>query len=68
MFYHAYDGYMTHAFPRDDLKPISCTGVSVQGFSKMNEEPHVMGCSGHRTKPKGFAIHHLARLRRPRKR
>jgi transposase len=27
MFYHAYDGYMTHAFPHDDLKPISCTGV-----------------------------------------
>ena len=23
MFTHAYDGYMTHAFPHDELKPLS---------------------------------------------
>lgn len=26
MFYHAYNNYMTNAFPADELKPISCTG------------------------------------------
>ncbi|EEB06802.1 alpha mannosidase-like protein [Schizosaccharomyces japonicus yFS275] len=27
MFHHGYDGYLTHAFPADELKPISCTGA-----------------------------------------
>jgi mannosidase alpha-like ER degradation enhancer 2 len=27
IFYHAYDNYMVHAFPRDELKPISCTAA-----------------------------------------
>ncbi|ETO60672.1 hypothetical protein F444_21151, partial [Phytophthora nicotianae P1976] len=26
MFYHAYNGYLTHAFPQDDLLPVSCKG------------------------------------------
>ncbi|OQR97129.1 ER degradation-enhancing alpha-mannosidase-like protein [Achlya hypogyna] len=26
MFYHAYDNYMRHAFPLDNLRPISCKG------------------------------------------
>ncbi|GMF12258.1 unnamed protein product [Phytophthora lilii] len=26
MFYHAYNGYLTHAFPQDDLLPLSCRG------------------------------------------
>jgi hypothetical protein len=26
MFDHAWKGYMTHAFPDDELKPLSCTG------------------------------------------
>ncbi|CAI5745687.1 unnamed protein product [Peronospora destructor] len=26
MFYHAYTGYLTHAFPQDDLQPLSCRG------------------------------------------
>ena len=26
MFYHAYDAYMTHAFPAAELRPLSCTG------------------------------------------
>eukprot|EP01120_Amphizonella_sp_Union-15-10_P015708 TRINITY_DN8127_c0_g1_i1.p1 TRINITY_DN8127_c0_g1~~TRINITY_DN8127_c0_g1_i1.p1 ORF type:complete len:819 (-),score=118.60 TRINITY_DN8127_c0_g1_i1:3-2459(-) len=26
MFYHAYDSYMTYAFPYDELKPLSCEG------------------------------------------
>ena len=24
MFYHAYDGYKRHAFPADELKPLTC--------------------------------------------
>lgn len=30
MFYHAYDGYMTHAYPQDVLRPISCRGESFE--------------------------------------
>ncbi|RHZ23257.1 hypothetical protein DYB37_001309 [Aphanomyces astaci] len=30
MFYHAYDSYMTHAFPLDNLKPITCQGESFE--------------------------------------
>nr|AIG56058.1 secreted protein [Achlya hypogyna] len=26
MFFHGYDAYMTHAFPWDELKPLSCQG------------------------------------------
>ncbi|CAH0522753.1 unnamed protein product [Peronospora belbahrii] len=26
MFYHAYNGYMTHAFPHGDLQPLTCRG------------------------------------------
>lgn len=26
MFYNAYDAYMEHAFPMDELKPLSCSG------------------------------------------
>ncbi|TDH68517.1 hypothetical protein CCR75_000475 [Bremia lactucae] len=26
MFYHAYNGYLAHAFPQGDLLPLSCTG------------------------------------------
>mmetsp|Transcript_34240 Transcript_34240/g.78128 ORF Transcript_34240/g.78128 Transcript_34240/m.78128 type:complete len:509 (-) Transcript_34240:63-1589(-) len=31
MFYHAYNNYLDHAFPRDELKPISCTGHDTLG-------------------------------------
>ena len=31
MFDRAFSGYMTHAFPMDDLKPISCSGSNSQG-------------------------------------
>eukprot|EP00026_Physarum_polycephalum_P005039 Phypoly_transcript_05065.p1 GENE.Phypoly_transcript_05065~~Phypoly_transcript_05065.p1 ORF type:complete len:337 (+),score=28.38 Phypoly_transcript_05065:86-1096(+) len=31
MFYHAYDSYMLHAFPKDELKPISCGGEDTLG-------------------------------------
>jgi mannosidase alpha-like ER degradation enhancer 2 len=27
MFAHTYDSYMAHAFPLDELRPISCVGV-----------------------------------------
>lgn len=26
MFYHAYDSYMIHAYPADELMPLSCRG------------------------------------------
>eukprot|EP01104_Vermistella_antarctica_P002337 TRINITY_DN1260_c0_g1_i1.p1 TRINITY_DN1260_c0_g1~~TRINITY_DN1260_c0_g1_i1.p1 ORF type:complete len:546 (+),score=99.39 TRINITY_DN1260_c0_g1_i1:129-1766(+) len=32
MFKHAYDGYMKHAFPLDELQPISCQGRNTLGF------------------------------------
>ena len=31
MFLHGYDSYMTHAFPKDDLNPLACTGSDSQG-------------------------------------
>lgn len=31
MFYHAFEGYMRHAFPRDELRPLSCTGEDSLG-------------------------------------
>ena len=27
MFYHAYDSYMAHAYPMDELLPITCRGI-----------------------------------------
>lgn len=31
MFYHAFNGYMEHAFPLDELKPLSCAGEDTLG-------------------------------------
>lgn len=31
MFYHAFEGYMSHAFPMDELRPLSCTGEDSLG-------------------------------------
>lgn len=31
MFYHAFNGYMEHAFPLDELKPLSCGGEDSLG-------------------------------------
>ncbi|PAA63337.1 hypothetical protein BOX15_Mlig000468g1 [Macrostomum lignano] len=31
MFYHAYNGYMRYAYPRDELRPLSCTGADTWG-------------------------------------
>ncbi|XP_002985136.2 alpha-mannosidase I MNS4 [Selaginella moellendorffii] len=31
MFYHAYNGYMAHAFPLDELRPMSCAGEDSLG-------------------------------------
>lgn len=28
MFYHGYDNYMRHAFPEDELRPVSCTPLT----------------------------------------
>ncbi|KAJ0389678.1 hypothetical protein ATCC90586_011903 [Pythium insidiosum] len=30
MFYHAYNGYLAHAFPRDALKPVTCAGAAFE--------------------------------------
>ncbi|XP_067952146.1 ER degradation-enhancing alpha-mannosidase-like protein 2 [Watersipora subatra] len=31
MFYHAYNGYMNHAFPYDELRPLTCDGHNTWG-------------------------------------
>lgn len=31
MFQHAYDSYMQHAYPYDELRPLSCDGVNTWG-------------------------------------
>ncbi|KAF3645510.1 putative pre-mRNA-processing factor 6-like [Capsicum annuum] len=31
MFYHAFNGYMEHAFPRDELRPLTCGGEDTLG-------------------------------------
>eukprot|EP01114_Cavostelium_apophysatum_P012725 TRINITY_DN2912_c0_g2_i1.p1 TRINITY_DN2912_c0_g2~~TRINITY_DN2912_c0_g2_i1.p1 ORF type:complete len:500 (-),score=68.83 TRINITY_DN2912_c0_g2_i1:303-1802(-) len=31
MFYHAYENYIQHAFPLDELKPLSCIGADTLG-------------------------------------
>jgi hypothetical protein len=31
MFYHAYNGYIDHAFDYDELQPISCSGMDTWG-------------------------------------
>ncbi|VDK81154.1 unnamed protein product [Litomosoides sigmodontis] len=31
MFYHAYNSYLFHAYPLDELKPLSCSGVDTWG-------------------------------------
>jgi mannosidase alpha-like ER degradation enhancer 2 len=31
LFYHGYNNYMEHAFPLDELKPLSCSGSNVFG-------------------------------------
>lgn len=31
MFWHAYSNYMEHAFPEDELRPLSCSGMKTWG-------------------------------------
>lgn len=31
MFYHAYNGYLKYAYPLDELKPITCSGMNTWG-------------------------------------
>jgi mannosidase alpha-like ER degradation enhancer 2 len=31
MFFHGYHNYLDHAFPHDELKPLSCTGADTLG-------------------------------------
>ena len=35
-FYHGYDNYMQHAFPHDDLKPISMTYADSLGKKNLH--------------------------------
>jgi len=39
MFYFGYDSYMTHAFPKDELDPIHCTGRGPD-----YDNPYVLWC------------------------
>ena len=31
MFYHGYNNYLEHAYPYDELKPLSCKGQDTWG-------------------------------------
>lgn len=31
MFHHAYNGYLQHAYPLDELCPVTCTGADTWG-------------------------------------
>ena len=31
MFQHSYEGYLRHAYPLDELRPLSCDGVDTWG-------------------------------------
>lgn len=31
MFYHAYDSYINHAYPYDELRPLTCDGMDTWG-------------------------------------
>ena len=35
MFYHAYDNYMHHAFPLDELRPLTCGGRDTWGYNAL---------------------------------
>lgn len=37
MFYHGYNNYLEHAFPDDELKPISCTGRKREGRGTLDD-------------------------------
>lgn len=37
MFYHGYNNYMEHAFPLDELKPLSCTGRGPEGRGSLDD-------------------------------
>ena len=38
MFYHGYDNYMKHAFPEDELRPLSCAPLA-----RDDDKPHDFG-------------------------
>ena len=56
MFYHAYDNYMLHAFPKDELKPISCGGEDTLGGydSPHHQQSHPQTITHHST----TSLHH----------
>ncbi|KAI9630071.1 hypothetical protein KEM48_012310 [Puccinia striiformis f. sp. tritici PST-130] len=37
-WYHGYDNYMKHAFPDDELRPLSCTGIGQDHENPNNHE------------------------------
>ena len=38
MFYHAYNNYLNHAFPYDELRPLTCDGINTWGNFQVNKE------------------------------
>lgn len=40
MFYHAYNGYLEHAYPYDELMPISCKGFLVKMYLSISPFRH----------------------------
>ena len=48
MFTHAYEGYLTHAYPLDELKPLSCVGqVSWRGEQEIKIMSDFLLCCEH---------------------
>lgn len=45
MFYHAFDNYMRHAFPLDELRPMSCTGEDSLGSYSLTLVMSLYFCS-----------------------
>ncbi|RKP26156.1 glycoside hydrolase [Syncephalis pseudoplumigaleata] len=43
MFYFAFDKYMTHAFPLDELKPLNCTGRGRDRLHPMVYDNDILG-------------------------
>ncbi len=46
-FYHAYDSYMAHAFPHDELKPLSRTFTDSLGARRRSPQTSLWCCTLH---------------------
>ena len=43
MFYHGYNNYLEHAYPDDELKPLSCTGRKRDDSTSRGDMDDVLG-------------------------